>query len=565
MRFSQFFLPTLKEAPAEAEVISQKLMFRAGMIRRLAQGIYTVLPYGLRAIRKFENIVREEMNRSGGCELLMPAIQPREIWDQSGRWAIYGKELLRIKDRHDREFCFGPTHEEVITHTIGNEIRSYRDMPLNFYQIQSKFRDEVRPRFGLMRGREFIMKDAYSFDVSKSAAEKNYWLMYDTYKRIFTRCGLKFRPVEAMTGNIGGSLSHEFQVLAESGESLIASCNQCDYAANIEKAQGKAKPSLASVVGRAKTHTPGLRSVAEVTSFLQCDLRQMLKTLVYWTPKGLVAACVRGDFDVSEAKLQAFLDAEDLRLATDAETEAATGVAVGFLGPKGLPGVKQVVLDTALNAELSYWAGANVVDYHAPICPGSDVCGAASAEIRQVLPGDGCPKCEGSLSFSRGIEVGQVFYLGTKYSKAMGATFLDEKGEQQVIEMGCYGIGIGRTIAAAIEQNHDDKGIIFPLGLAPFSVLLIALYGKTSQVAETAEKIYADLQGQGVDVLLDDRDARPGFKFNDADLIGIPWHVVIGEKSLLEGKVEVKCRATGLVEKVLLPQLGVYLKEKMER
>lgn len=563
MRFSQFFLPTLKEAPAEAEVVSQKLMFRAGMIRRLAQGIYTLLPYGLRAVRKFEHIVREEMNRAGANELLMPAIQPRELWEESGRWGVYGKELLRIKDRHEREFCFGPTHEEVITHTIANEIRSYRDMPLNFYQIQSKFRDEVRPRFGLMRGREFIMKDAYSFDVSQAAAEKNYWLMYETYKKIFSRCGLKFRPVEAVTGNIGGSLSHEFQVLADSGESLIASCAQCDYAANIEKAQGRPKPGTGNVVSGAKTHTPGIKSIVEVTTFLKSDATQMLKTLVYWTPQGLVAACVRGDFEVSETKLQAFLQASDLRLATDAETLAATAVPVGFLGPKNLKGIAQIVIDDAVLPDGCYWAGANERDHHDLVCPKNDVKSARWAEIRQVLAGDGCPKCSSTLTFSRGIEVGQVFYLGTKYSKSMKATFLDEAGVQQVIEMGCYGIGIGRTIAAAIEQNHDDKGIIFPLGIAPFSVLLIALFGKTAQVAETSEKIYAELQGQGLDVLFDDRDARPGFKFNDADLIGVPWHVVVGEKSLQEGKVEVKCRASGVVEKVSLPQLSAYLKEKM--
>ena len=565
MRFGEYFLHTLKEAPSEAEVISHQLMIRAGMIRKVAAGIYNYLPYGLRSLRKFEKIVREEMEASGAQELLMPAIQPSDLWLESGRWQIYGRELLRMKDRHDRDFCFGPTHEEVITALCRQEIRSYRDLPLNLYQIQTKFRDEVRPRFGLMRGREFIMKDAYSFDVDEKEAQKSYWKMYETYYRIFQRCGLKFRPVEALTGNIGGTLSHEFQVLAESGEDAILSCKKCEYAANIEKAEiqvGKIlKPSKKKSQSFEKVKTPDKKTVEEVASFLKKKPENFIKTLIYNSPRGFLAACVRGDHEVNENKLIKMAGVDQVQLANEKETERATRVPVGFAGPIGFKG--DVFVDQAIQADLSYVCGANEKDHHLIAVTLGDFNITKMGDLRKGQEGDPCPQCSGTLQLVRGIEVGQVFYLGTKYSKSMNAVFLNAEGKENPLVMGCYGIGIGRTVAAAIEQNHDEKGIIFPMALSPFQVILLNLSGGDKEFDKICDKLYEDLGKMEIEVLYDDRDVRAGVKFNDADLLGIPLQIIAGKKSLKEKSIEIKERRSGKVERIPLSQVCQQLKERI--
>ncbi|CAH2031156.1 proline--tRNA ligase [Trichlorobacter ammonificans] len=550
MLYSQFFIPTLKETPADAEVISHQLMLRAGMIRKLAAGIYTYLPLGLRSIRKFEQIVREEMNRAGAIELLMPAVQPAELWIESKRWSQYGKELLRFHDRKDAEFCMGPTHEEVITDIARREVKSYRQMPVNFYQIQTKFRDEIRPRFGLMRGREFIMKDAYSFDVDSAAADHSYEKMYDAYNRIFERCGLNFRAVEADTGSIGGSASHEFMVLASSGEDAIVSCNACRYAANVEKAEGRrgeaAAPGAAAV---AKVHTPDTKTIAEVATFLGLPESATSKTLLLSDGDGkFVMALVRGDHELNELKLKNKLGWDDIRMATDEEILRFTGSPPGFLGPIGLKEPLTVVADYALLQMTNLVTGANEVDQHLTgVNPGRDFTPDQYADIRLIGAGDPCPRCEGgTLEVWRGIEVGHVFKLGTKYSGALQATYLDQEGKEQVIFMGCYGIGIGRTVAAAIEQNHDENGIIFPLPIAPFHCSVVAINAqKDEAVMAAARDIHDRLEAAGVEVLLDDRDERPGVKFKDHDLIGIPLRINVGGKNLADGKVEFKLRSGG--------------------
>ncbi len=556
MRYSQYFIPTVKETPADAEVISHQLMLRAGMIRKLAAGIYNYLPLGLRSIRKVEQIVREEMNRAGAIEILMPAVQPAELWQESGRWEQYGKELLRFNDRKDAQFCMGPTHEEVVTDLVRREVKSYRQLPLNLYQIQGKFRDEIRPRFGLMRGREFIMKDAYSFDVDSAAADISYDKMYQAYRRIFERCGLNFRAVEADTGSIGGSSSHEFMVLADSGEDAIVSCSTCEYAANVEKAEAVQRGAGEHAEERPleKVATPEKKSIEEVSEFLGVQKSIMVKTLVLMADNEPVLALLRGDHDLNEIKLKHLLGCETLEMASDEQVTKVTGAPVGFAGPVGLN--VRVVADLAVQGMKNFVTGANFKDLHLKNVNLERDCTVTSfADIRNVVHGDPCPRCSGgTMEMWRGIEVGHVFKLGTKYSKALKATYLDGEGKEQIIFMGCYGIGIGRSVAASVEQNHDENGIIFPLPIAPFHCIISTVnYAKEEVVRRASDEMYQQLLNAGVEVLLDDRDERPGIKFKDADLIGIPLRIVAGSKNLAEGKVELKHRRSGEVELLTIP------------
>jgi prolyl-tRNA synthetase len=566
MLYSRYFIPTIKETPSDAEVISHQLMLRAGMIRKLASGIYNYLPLGLRSIRKFENIVREEMNKADAIEMLMPTVQPAELWQESERWAFYGKELLRFKDRKDAEFCMGPTHEEVITDMVRREIKSYRQMPINFYQIQGKFRDEIRPRFGLMRGREFIMKDAYSFDVDSAAADLSYEKMYNAYMRIFERCGLNFRAVEADTGSIGGSSSHEFMVLADSGEDAIVSCNSCRYAANIEKAESPLFTKAPTTISEPlqKVSTPEMKTIADVAAFLSVAADTTIKTLVYASDKGeCVMALLRGDHELNELKLKNHLGWDEILMATEEQIFACTGSPIGFLGPIGVKKDIPVIADRVVQGMTAVVLGANEKDQHyVNATCGRDFAVSAFVDIRTVTAGDACPRCEsGTLELWRGIEVGHVFKLGTKYSKALRATYLDITGKEQIIFMGCYGIGIGRTVAAAIEQNHDENGIIFPVPIAPFHCSVVAVNTKDAGVMAAAEEIYLCLEKMGVEVLFDDRDERPGVKFKDNDLIGIPLRIVVGSKGLAEGKVELKIRSSGEVVALPLGEVATTVKQ----
>ena len=553
MRYSQYLLNTLKETPADAEIVSHQLMLRAGMIRKVAAGIYNYLPLGLRAVRKVEEIVRQEMERAGAQELLMPMVIPADLWQESQRWDEYGRELLRIKDRKDTDFCLGPTHEEVITDVVRGAVRSYRQLPLNLYQIQTKFRDEIRPRFGLMRGREFIMKDAYSFDLDEAGADAAYEKMFQAYRRIFERCGLKFRAVEADTGNIGGSSSHEFMVLAESGEDAIVSCDSCQYAANVEKAELLA-PVVAPPVATAplqKVATPGQKSVEEVTAFLGATPQQLVKTLILQTDSDeTVAVLLRGDRELNDIKLCRLLNCNEVTLASEEVVQQVTGAPSGFAGPVGLN--VRLLADHEVAAMADFIVGANEADSH---FTGAnlerDFTVESFADLRLAVAGDPCPRCDGNLESWRGIEVGHIFKLGTKYSEALGATVLDDQGQEQVLIMGCYGIGIGRTVAAAIEQNHDENGIIFPLPIAPFQVLITAVNPKDEAVLQAAEELYQALGQAGIEVLLDDRDERPGSKFKDADLLGIPLRVTIGSRGLKEQAVELQRRNDG--ERTMLP------------
>lgn len=550
MRTSQLLLPTLREDPGEAETVSHRLMLRAGLIRKVAAGIYTYLPLGLRIIRKVEQIVREEMNRAGAQELLMPIASPAELWRETGRWGYYGKELIRFKDRHERDFCLGPTHEEVITDLFRREVRSYRQLPLNFYQIQTKFRDEIRPRFGLMRGREFIMKDAYSFDKDEPAARLSYQKMYDAYHHIFARCGLNFRAVEADTGLIGGTSSHEFMVLADTGEETVVYSEPGTYAANVERAEvlppnGESKEALLPL---RSVNTPGCRTVEEVTKFLKVDASKLVKTLLYSTGSETVAVLIRGDHDANEIKLKRLLGVTDVELASPATVEKMTGAPVGFAGPVGLN--IRIVADHAVKASANSVVGGNRLDTHLVNvnCP-RDFRVEQFADLRNARAGDPSPRKDGILKTTKGIEVGHVFMLGTKYSQAMNASFLDPNGKECLAVMGCYGIGIGRTAAAAVEQNHDDKGIVWPFPIAPFHVHLISL-GQSAAVIEAATAVYAALEAVGLEILWDDRDERAGVKFNDADLIGAPYQVIVGDKGLAEGLLEVKSRNTGVKTKL---------------
>ncbi|ORJ63115.1 proline--tRNA ligase [Geothermobacter hydrogeniphilus] len=552
MRYSQYMLNTVKEVPADAEVLSHQLMIRTGMIKKVAAGIYSYLPFGLRALRKVEQIVREEMNRAGAIEVLMPMVTPAELWQESGRWQQYGKELLRIKDRKQADFCLGPTHEEVITDIVRREIRSYRQLPLNLYQIQTKFRDEIRPRFGLMRGREFIMKDAYSFDLDDAGADESYRKMYQAYRRIFERCGLKFRAVEADSGAIGGSFSHEFMVLAESGEDAIVSCDSCEYAANVEKAELKAAGTAAAPAAQLeKVLTPARRSIEEVAAYLKLDPWQLVKTLVVETDSGeVVAVLLRGDRELNTIKLCNLLDADWVEMASDETVLKATGAPTGFAGPVGL--TLRILADLEVEAMSDFVVGANEKDYHyTGANHGRDFQVERFADLRQAVAGDACPRCDGKLESWRGVEVGHVFKLGTKYSESMAAKVLDEQGRERALVMGCYGIGIGRTVAASIEQNHDENGIIWPMPIAPFQVLITLVNPKDEAVCEAGEKLYRDLLEQGIEVLLDDRDERPGSKFKDADLIGIPLRVTVGSRGLKDGNLELQVRRGG--ERSMVP------------
>ncbi len=546
MKLSKFLVPTLKENPADAEVISHKLMVRAGMIRKLTAGIYSYLPLGYRSLRKVEQICREEMDAAGAQEVYLPVAQPSELWKESGRWEIYGKELLRFKDRHDRECCLGPTHEEVITDLVRREVRSYRDLPLNLYQIQTKFRDEIRPRFGLMRGREFIMKDGYSFDTTEDMAEKTYIEMRDAYQKIFTRCGLEFRAVEADSGPIGGSFSHEFMVLAATGEDTIVSCDSCDYAANMEKAEIRTEEfSFPVSEGSPEAvSTPGASTVEEVAKFLGLKAENIIKTLILKTENGAIAVLLRGDHELNEVKVKNFLKVSDIVMANADTIEEVTGGPMGFSGPVGLSNIP-VLADRAIFGVESAVVGGNRHETHLiNVDPRRHFKVDQSGDFRAATAGDLCPRCSGTLRLSRGIEVGHIFKLGDKYSKAMNASFLDPDGKEQFMIMGCYGIGVSRVLAAAIEQNHDDDGIIFPPPIAPFTVMITPVGAKSETINEVAGRIYEDLWSSGIDALLDDRDERPGVKFKDADLLGIPFRITIGQKALAQGNVELRNRRT---------------------
>ena len=551
MRWSQYPVNTTKETPNDAEVVSHQLMLRAGMIRKLSSGMYTWMPLGLKAMRKVENIVREEMNRAGALEVLMPGVIPAELWVESGRWEQFGPELLRLKDRHDRDFCLGPTHEEVITDIARNELKSYRQVPVNFYQIQMKFRDERRPRFGVMRAREFLMKDAYSFDVTAEGMAKSYDAMHKAYTAIFTRLGLKFRSVVADTGAIGGSASEEFHVLADSGEDAIAFSDGDDYAANMEMAVAlpPATPRPAATAAMTEVPTPGARSIADVAAMLKLPATQLVKTLVYdGVEGGLVAFLVRGDHELNEVKASKLPGvARPVRMASN-EALAQAGAEPGFLGPVGFKG--RIYADHSVLALADFVVGANRKDAHLTgVNWGRDLPEAEAADLRKVVAGDPSPTGKGKLSIARGIEVGHVFQLGQKYSEAMGATVLDVSGKAATLYMGCYGIGVTRVVAAAIEQNHDSRGIIWPDAIAPFQVVVVPLNaGKSPRVRETAERLYNELQASGVDVLLDDRDERPGVKFADSELIGIPHRVVVGDRGLEAGKLEYRHRRAEAAE-----------------
>jgi prolyl-tRNA synthetase len=556
MRLSHSFYRTLKEIPKDAQIPSHQLMFRAGMIQRLASGIYNYLPLALRSIRKIEDIIREELNTRGCEEVLMPAVLPAELWKESGRWDIYGDLLLRFKDRKGNDYCMGPTHEEVITDMVRRNLRSWKQLPWNLYQIQGKFRDEFRPRFGLMRGREFIMKDAYSFDVDEEAAKKSYQLMYEAYTAIFKRCGVRFRAVDAASGEIGGDMSHEFQVLASSGEDLILSCNTCDYAANIEKATTprQIQSQDNTELGTLETvDTPGKKTIEDVASFLGAEPSSFLKSLVYEADSVPVLVLIAGDRDVNESKLQAALGASALRLASDAVVQENMGTLPGYVGPVNLPRDIRILADLSVQGVVNWITGANQPDKHIRNANlERDFKPERFLDIAFAAPGDACPRCEnGILEEHRGIEVGQVFYLGTKYSQAMDCSYLDENGKSQPAEMGCYGIGVGRTMAATIEQNHDENGIIWPVPVAPYEVVVLPLQVNDDAVSNAAEEIYTGLKDAGIDVVIDDRNERAGFKFKDADLIGYPVQIVLGGRSVSSGKAEVKYRASG--EKVEMP------------
>jgi len=549
MRQSKLFAPTLRETPAEAEIISHQLMLRAGMIRKSAAGIYTYLPLAQRVLSKITQIVREEMDREGGQELALPIVQPAEIWKESGRWEVYGDEMFRLEDRHHREFCLGPTHEEIITTLVKGEVRSYRDLPLRLYQIQNKYRDEVRPRFGLMRGREFIMKDLYSFDLDEAGLEESYQAMERAYHKVFTRCGLRYRPVEADSGAIGGNASKEFMVLAEAGEALILYCDTCGYAANVEKAVSDiAGETAATSKPLELVETPGQKTIEQVCEFLKIKPEETVKTLFYGTGNGYVAVLARGCDQVNEIKLGNLIGGPRLYLASPEEIDEVFGLPVGFVGPIGLDTSKiKIIADNLIKNLSQTVVGANRVGFHYRYAqPERDFPDICYADIRTAAVGEKCSHCQGKLREAHGIEVGQIFKLGTKYSKALNCVYLDAAGQNRLIIMGCYGIGVSRTMAAAIEQNYDANGIIWPAAIAPYQVHLLSV--SPDQLPE-AERLYQDLTSAGVEVLLDDRNERPGVKFKDADLIGIPLRITVGPKGLAQGEVEVKCRRTGREER----------------
>ena len=562
MKTSSFFIATQKEVPAEAEIVSHRLMLRASLIRRLSAGIYTWLPLGTRVMRKVEAVVREEMNRAGAVELIMPVVQPAELWQESGRWREYGPELLRFKDRHERDFVIQPTSEEVITDLARSELKSYRRLPAHFYQIQTKFRDERRPRFGIMRGREFVMKDGYSFHASYDDLQREYRVMHDTYTRIFSRLGLKFRAVAADTGSIGGTGSHEFHVLADSGEDAIAFCPQSDYAANVELAEAVAPGTRgAPKEEMKKVPTPGKKTCEDVAALLKIDLKKTVKSVLVMHDEQLHMLLVRGDHSLNEIKAQKVIGT--FRFATEKEIESVLGKA-GYIGPVAAKGVK-VVADRRVALMSDFVCGANAEGFHLTgVNWGRDLPEPQIADIRNVVGGDPSPDGKGKLEVVRGIEVGHIFQLRTKYSEAMKATFLDEKGENRPFEMGCYGIGVTRIVAAAIEQNHDERGIVFPAPIAPFTVSLVPIgYHKAPAVRAAADKLYESLLRDGVDVLLDDRDERPGVLFADMDLIGVPHRVVLSERGLAAGNAEYKGRRDEKPADVPLAEIASLLLKKL--
>lgn len=568
MRVTQMLISTLRDVPAEADTISHQLLLRAGMVRKVAAGVYTLLPLGNRVVKKIERIVREEMDRAGGAELLLPIIQPAEIWHETGRWDVYGPEMFRLQDRHGRDFCLGPTHEELITDLFRQEIRSYRQLPLLLYQIQNKYRDERRPRFGLLRGREFIMKDLYSFDRDEDGLEISYRKMYEAYNRVFTRCGLVFRAVEADPGAIGGNDSHEFMVMADTGEAELVFCSICGYAANTEKAP--CSPQVTEDREEEKplqlAATPAARTVQDVASYLQVDARKILKSLFFKSDGGLVVVLVRGDRSVNETKVKNFLRANTLEIADETELLDRYGLPMGFAGPVGLSDRAPVKIlgDEEIRGLSNAVAGANRTDYHfVNVNPGRDYHVDAYGDFRVAEEGDICSICGAPLQVRRGIEVGHIFKLGTKYSEALNATILDEKGNEVPVVMGCYGIGITRTMAAAVEQRYDRDGIIWPVAIAPFQVVVMAVNQRDALHARYAEEFYLELQKAGIDVIYDDRVERPGVKFKDADLIGYPARVVIGKHMVSEGLVEIKWRETG---ETILKERGEavrYLRETL--
>jgi len=570
MLVSQLLNPTLREVPAEAEVISHQLMVRAGLIRKSASGLYTYLPLGLRVLRKIETIVREEMDAKGGQEVLMPIMQPAELWKESGRWDVYGAELFRLKDRHNREFCLGPTHEEIITDLVRGEIRSYKQLPLLLYQIQNKYRDERRPRFGLMRGREFVMKDLYSFDRDEAGLHENYRKMYDAYCRIFSRCGLTYRPVEADPGAIGGTGgSHEFMVLADSGENSVVYCSGCDYAANTEKSE--CRPQVIEDVSpegkRKLVPTPGVKTIEDISEFLVVPKSSLVKSLLYQGDEKTFLVLVRGDRALNEIKLNNALGGfVSLQLASPELVEKIIGCGPGSVGPVGVPDGLMVIADEEVSLMKRAVCGANKADHHyVDVVPGQDFCIDQVHDLRMVEPGEACLKCGAPLKEARGIEVGQVFKLGTKYSKALGANYLDENGVEKSCVMGCYGVGVSRTIAASIEQNHDDFGIIWPMPIAPYQCIVVPASTKDALVVETADKLYQDLKRLGVEVVLDDRDERAGVKFKDADLVGYPIRVTLGSKTLANGQVELRERKSGETHLVRVEDLAQQVKIIIEK
>ncbi|MDR2614112.1 MAG: proline--tRNA ligase [Candidatus Accumulibacter sp.] len=571
MRTSSYFISTLKEAPSDAEIVSHQLMMRAGLIKRLAGGIYTWMPLGLRVLRKVENIMREEMDRAGAIELSMPAVQPAELWQESGRWGKFGPELLRLKDRHQRDFVIGPTHEEVITDVVRKEIKSYRQLPVHFYQVQMKFRDEIRPRFGVMRSRDFLMKDGYSFHADFEDLEREYRRMFDTYSRIFTRLGLKFRAVAADPGAIGGSGSHEFHVLADSGEDAIAYCPASDYAANVELAEAlaPATPRAAPAAELCKVATPEKKRCEDVAEFLGLTLTQTVKIIaIMRVPEDETLArfaliLLRGDHDLNEAKAQKIVG--DFRFAREDEIVAALGCEPGYLGPVGIDGIP-VFADRSVAAMSDFVCGANEAGYHLTgVNFGRDLPEPDEvADLRKVVAGDPCPDGKGPLEICRGIEVGHIFQLRRRYSEAMKCVFLDENGQSQVMEMGCYGIGVSRIVGAAIEQCHDQRGIVFPRAIAPFEVCIVPMnYARSETVRSTADELYARLRAARIDVLLDDRDERPGIMFAEMDLIGIPHRIVVGERGLKEGKLEYKGRTDAVAEMVPLEAIDAFLETRL--
>jgi len=568
MRVSKYYLSTLKEAPADADVISAQLMLRSGMIKKLGTGLYTWMPLGLRTLRKIERIIREEMDRAGALEVVMPVIQPAELWQETGRWEKMGPNMLRLKDRHERDFVVGPTHEEVITDIVRKEIRSYRQLPVNFYQIQTKFRDEIRPRFGVMRAREFIMKDAYSFDVDEAGMLRSYRIMYDAYARIFTRMGLQFRSVDADSGAIGGSVSCEFQVLAEAGEDAIAYSDGSDYAANVEKAEALAPAAARAAATEAITRvpTPGMSTCEQVAQLLHVPLARTVKCLMVWADSRVQMLLVRGDHMGNEVKIGNLPGMDGWRWASDAEIVAAAGSPPGYLGPVGIARDMPLIVDRAVAVMGDFVCGANERDFHlrgvnfGRDCREPDLV----ADIRNVVKGDPSPDGHGNLSIVRGIEVGHVFALGSLYSKAMGATYLDAGGQSQALEMGCYGIGVTRVAAAAIEQNHDERGILWPEPLAPFAVAIAPVgYDRNEAVRALADRLHDELEAAGVEVLLDDRGERPGVMFADLELIGVPHRITIGDRGLKDGNVEYQARRDASATAVPVTEIAAFVRGRL--